>query len=256
MPIAHYPIDATRLAVLLQRYQSHTCQSVSYGTVRDFSDSVAHLPELTCQGDLKDVQRPWIFKSIVSQIPRGGRVLEIGAGDPHVAHWLDQAGYEVTIVDPYDGSGNGPTDLAYYQQHFPELKIRREAFAETLTGLEPGSFECVYSISALEHIPHDKLLGVIAGIRRYQKAGLPTIHAVDNVFRGRREEWHRQTLEILNHGFGLQPAQLAEMLKTAADDPETYFLSAESHSRWRAGMDYNSFPMRRCISVQFCTRLP
>lgn len=256
MPIVPYPIDPARLAALRARYQSNASPPIGYGTVRDFCDSVTHLPELTCNRDLKDVQRPWVFKSIVARISPGGRVLEIGAGDPHVAHWLDQAGYEVTIVDPYDGSGNGPTDFTHYVRHFPRLLFRRENFGDALIGIEPESFDCVYSISVLEHIPHDHLPKVIAGIRRYQKPGRPTIHAVDHVLKGRREAWHRQTLELLNTGFGLQPARLAAALQEATDDPETYFLSAESHNLWRGGVDYDRFPMRRCISAQFCTCLP
>ena len=40
------------------------------------------------------------------------------------------------------------------------------------------------------------------------------------------------------------------MLASLADDPETYFLSAESHDRWRGGVPYDEFPMRRCVSIQ------
>jgi len=35
------------------------------------------------------VQRPWVLKAILGRVPRGGRVLEIGAGEPLVAlQWL------------------------------------------------------------------------------------------------------------------------------------------------------------------------
>jgi hypothetical protein len=253
MPVASYPIDPSRLSDLVQRYQSHSSPPIGYGTVRDFCDSVTHLPELTSNRDLKDVQRPWMFKSIVARIPRGGHLLEIGAGDPHVAHWLACAGYHVTIVDPYDGSGNGPTDYDYYREHFPHLQFRREVFGDSLAGIAPGSIDCIYSISVLEHVPHEHLAKVITGIRRYQRPGRPTIHAVDHVHKGRGEERHRRTLELLNAGFGLPAAGLHSALQDATEDPETYFLSAESHNLWRGGMDYDSFPMRRCISVQFCS---
>lgn len=111
-------------------------------------------------------------------------MLEIGAGDPHVAHWLDLLGYEVTIVDPYDGSGHGPTDHAFFKQHFPRIKFIRENFSDTLPDLADGTFDSIYSISVLEHIPHLALQKVIAGIRRYQKPGAITLHAVDHVHKG------------------------------------------------------------------------
>ena len=62
-------------------------------------------------GDLKDVQRPWVLKAIVGAVPPGSRLLEIGAGEPLVAELLARLGYDVTVVDPYDGRDRGPTDL-------------------------------------------------------------------------------------------------------------------------------------------------
>ena len=78
--------------------------AVGYATVRDYCDSADHLPALaSVNGDLKDVQRPWTLKAILGRVPSGGRLLEIGAGDPHVADMLARIGYDVTLIDPYDG---------------------------------------------------------------------------------------------------------------------------------------------------------
>jgi hypothetical protein len=63
--------------------------ALSYGTVRDFCDSMDHLRDLaSCSGDLKDAQRPWMVKAILGGLPRGSRLLEIGAGHPYVASLL------------------------------------------------------------------------------------------------------------------------------------------------------------------------
>ena len=51
---------------------------------------------------------------------------------------------------------------------------------------------------------------------------------------------------------GIDDGELDETLARLADDPETYFLSAESHNRWRGGVPYDEFPMRRCVSIQLC----
>src|ERR1700716_1678533 len=76
--------DAALSGIAL-RYQSLATQPLSYGTVRDYCDSFDHLrPLATANADLKDCQRPWVLKAILSQVPRGGRVLEIGAGEPFV----------------------------------------------------------------------------------------------------------------------------------------------------------------------------
>ena len=256
MPLTPYPIDPVRLEGIAERYCRTTPPRLGYGLVRDFVDSVEHLPELaTISRDLKDPQRPWILKAILGQVPRGGTILEIGAGDPHVAHWLSLLGYKVWIVDPYDGSGHGPIDYEFYREHFPSLRIIRKIFSDTLTELAPAGFDCVYSISVLEHIPHPALASVIAGIRKFSRPGARTIHAVDHVLKGNGDQWHLQTLHLLADGLGLPPDELTKVITAATDDTETYFLSAESHNCWRGAQPYDAFPMRRCISVQFCSRI-
>jgi hypothetical protein len=160
-------------------------------------------------------------------------------------------GYQIVVVDPYDGSGHGPTDFEFYQDHFPDVKFIRENFSDNVSGLDEQSFDCIYSISVLEHIPHPALEHVIRGIRRYQKPGVNTIHAVDHVLMGMGSAHHRQTLSIIAENLGISDYDLESTLHKAELDVETYFLSAESHNMWRGSIPYDDFPMRRCISVQF-----
>src|ERR1700755_1440750 len=100
-------------AVLIERYAGrYAVPFCSYGTVEDYCDSCDHLPSFsTVQNDLKDLQRPWTGKAALSLLPKGSRLLEIGAGQPLVAGLLADLGYEVTVIDPYDGSGRGPTEF-------------------------------------------------------------------------------------------------------------------------------------------------
>src|SRR5712664_1915654 len=82
---------------------------LSYGTVRDYCDSADFFPQLDRhQKDLKTVERPWAVKAILNRVPPGGRLLEIGSGEPLAAATLAGLGYDVTVCDPFDGSGNGP----------------------------------------------------------------------------------------------------------------------------------------------------
>ncbi|MGH8019006.1 MAG: class I SAM-dependent methyltransferase, partial [Opitutaceae bacterium] len=182
MPFLPYTIDPRLLERAAVRYRGARPPPLGYGTVRDFSDSVEHLPELaTVNHDLKDLQRPWILKAIVGAVPPGSTLIEIGAGDPHVAHWLSLLGYRVWIVDPYDGSGHGPTDYDFYREHFPDLHLVRETFSEHLSETPDDLVDCIYSISVLEHIPHSELRSVMQGIRRFSRPKALTIHAVDHV---------------------------------------------------------------------------
>jgi hypothetical protein len=247
--------DDAGLRAAAGRYNAFSAEPLGYGTVRDYCDSFDHLHALaTSSGDLKDLQRPWMLKAVLGAASgRRGRLLEIGAGEPVVADLLQRLGHEVWVVDPYDGSGNGPTEYQRFRTEYPGLRFLREQFSDVTTGLAPGSFDCIYSISVLEHIPAEGLRGVMAGARRFLQPDGVTIHAVDHVHRGKGAEEHLSSLVLMTTGWGFPSSDLEATLAAASDDTETYYLSAESHNRWRAGVPYDEFPMRVCISIQACS---
>lgn len=236
---------------LAHRYTGHRLPQLGYATVRDFCDSLDHFGTLaTLSGDLKDVQRPWMVKAILGGIPRGGRLVEIGAGQPLVADMLVKLGYDVTVVDPYDGSGNGPREYEHFRKTYPNVHYIRDVFSDQTPGLAPESYDAVYSISVLEHVPIAALAGVCAGIRRFLVPGRGrTIHAIDHILKGMNDRYSAEHLATLIDGLGLSRAALDTTLEAAREDADTYFLSAESHNRWRGATPYEQFPMRRVISV-------
>jgi 2-polyprenyl-3-methyl-5-hydroxy-6-metoxy-1,4-benzoquinol methylase len=244
---------------LLQRYRARLpSEALFYGTARDFCDSADHLPFLSSlQGDLKDLQRPAALKLIVGLLPPGSSLLEIGAGEPYVAHVLSLLGYNVTVVDPYDGSGRGPTEFDYYRRKYPDVTIVRNLFSKELTGISANSFDCIYSISVLEHVPQPALAHVFAGIRQFLKAGGHSLHLVDHVLAGNDAEFHLSHLgkivasqSELTLAQAADPAgQLAAVLDKLTLDLDTYYLSAEGHNKWRGGAPYDSFPFRKVVSV-------
>ncbi len=240
------------VAPIVLRYQSYPTEPLSYGTVRDFCDSFDHLNDLaTRNGDLKDLQRPWILKAVLAKVPRPGRILEIGAGEPFVADLLSRMGYESWIVDPYDGSGNGPVQYEEFRQRYPHLHFVKSQFHDILAGVSAGEFDCIYSISVLEHVPPESLRGVFRGLKRFLKPSGMSIHAVDHVHRGAGAAEHLANLRLMAEGFGFSQASLNGTLRQLTDDTETYYLSAESHNRWRGGVPYDEFPMRVCPSIHF-----
>jgi len=236
-------------------YSRYPLKPLSYGTVRDFCDSLENLTALaTANGDLKDCQRPWVLKAILSKVKAKGRLLEIGAGEPIVADLLQQLGHEVWIVDPYDGSGNGPTAYEQYRARYPKLKFLRSNFAERLQGIEENSVDCIYSISVLEHVPGPDLNNVFAGMRRFLKRDGVNIHAIDHVHRGNGADEHLANLRYMVRGFGFQQDELDGLLEAMNADTDTYYLSAESHNRWRGQVPYDQFPMRVCVSIQIVSQ--
>jgi glycosyltransferase involved in cell wall biosynthesis len=232
-------------------YSCFPLKPLSYGTARDYCDSFDNLQSLaTANGDLKDCQRPWVLKAILSKVRPKGRLLEIGAGEPIVADLLQQLGHEVWIVDPYDGSGNGPTRYEQYRSQYPNLRFVRSTFGDGLGEIEENSLDCIFSISVLEHVPRSALHSVFKGMRRFLRHDGSTIHAIDHVHKGNGAEEHLANLRCMMNGFGFQQEELDDLLAALSQDTETYYLSAESHNRWRAGVPYDQFPMRVCVSIQ------
>ncbi len=225
---------------------------LSYATVEDFADSLDNLPQLaTKAGDLKDVQRPWAFKAICALLPPGSRLCEVGAGTPFVAAALAEAGYEVTIVDPYDGSGNGPKEYEAYCRQFPQLTFLRHQFGPEIPGLEPSSLDAIYSISVIEHIPFAGIDSFVAGSHKYLKPDGRHVHAIDVVVAGNGDNYHLEMLAHFLQHFQISETSISQFKQRALADSETYFLSAEAHNRWRGQMRYDQFPMRKVVSAHF-----
>src|SRR4051794_46275 len=116
-------VPEDQLWVLPELYANYELEPISFGTVRDYADSVDNLPGLAAaQADMKNMQRCWAVKAVLGSVERGGHLVEIGAGEPLVAGLLTRLGYRVTIVDPYDGSGNGPREHAQFVAAYPDVE--------------------------------------------------------------------------------------------------------------------------------------
>jgi ubiquinone/menaquinone biosynthesis C-methylase UbiE len=243
-------------AKIIEKYKGKSVPTIGVSTVRDFCDSWDNMrPLASICGDLKDVQRPWMIKAILASVPTGSRLCEIGAGEPFVADFLSKCGYEVTIVDPYDGSGQGPTGFDTFSASYPDIRFVRENFSRELPAFSDGYFDAIYSISVLEHVPRNEVLSVCRGIKRYCKLGGVSIHAIDHVLRGNGDTYHHDHLLLYADSLGIPRGSLEQILKHCEIDVETYFLSAEGHNLWRGAMSYESFPMRKVISVNLLSRV-
>ena len=158
---------------LTKRYAETKFAPLSYATVRDYCDSADHLTFLCTMNDLKDVQRPWTAKALIGELKPGGTILEIGAGEPLVASLMNTLGWQVSVCDPYDGSGHGPTEYDHYRKMYPKVKIIRSVFDQSVAEPLRGTLDAVYSISVLEHVPAADLEKLYAGIEIALEAGGP-----------------------------------------------------------------------------------
>lgn len=242
--------DGLRRSQLLQRYASFTVPRISIGTARDFCDSADHIgPLISHQEDLKDLQRCWLLKAVLGTFKVGSHLVEIGAGESVVAGILSRFGYKITVVDPYDGCGNGPVSFDYFATNFPDIEFKRE-YLSADTDFEGRKFDGFYSISVMEHVAApDALASLALGIKNHSHDHAIVLHAIDHVLRGVGMEYHLDMLHNVGATLGITAQDVDEVLSGAELDAETYFLSTEAHNRWRGQTPYDQFPMRRCISV-------
>lgn len=250
-----WTIADSSLWPIAERYTgSFPLPAISYGTVRDFADSGDHMTGLAgASFDMKDLQRCWMVKAILGNVERGSRILEIGAGEPLVAGMLSRLDYDVTVVDDYQGGGNGPREFKRFQVAYPDVHFIRELFPPS----EPlgDDFAAVFSISVLEHVPLEQVGTVVeAGHQLVVKGGGCSIHAVDHVLAGWGADEHREKLDRIVAALGLPQSELAGTIGEMERDPETYFVSAESHNRWRGDLSYDQYTMRRIGSVNLFRR--
>lgn len=256
-------------AAVFERYKGKPISSLSYATVPDFCDSADFLPQIVrFEATLKDVQRPWAVKAILGTTPLGSKILEIGGGEPLVSDFLQKLGYQVTLIDPYDGSGNGPREYERFKQDYPNVRIIREYFKKGAASLAGETFDCIFSVSVLEHIPTEDLPNLFEGIDQFLKPGGRSIHCIDDVVEGATADWHfQQVREILALQRRLQsPAvtltgarqyaeeQLHSLYAQMQNDIETYYLSPLEFYRWKNGISYDEYPFRKIVSVQSCVR--
>ena len=256
--------DGSAAAAIVERFRDRSQASgISYATVRDYCESLDLLPQITgSDGDLKNVQRPWAVKAVVGSVEPGGRLLEIGGGEPVVSGFLSELGYDVTLVDPYDGFGNGPTDFERYLQRFPHVQIVRDYFRPGMGEFPVHSFDAIFSVSVLEHIPAEPLRSCFDAIGEFLKPGGVSLHCFDLILQGVGVEHALDNArEILAHQNRLrddsagQVSDLEDVLRNLSSDVETFYLSPQGHHHWRGGQPYDAFPFRKVVSLQTIARL-
>jgi len=249
-------------AAILSRFaRPGVGRGTSYATVRDYCESRDELPLITpLDGDLKNVQRPWAAKTIMAHVPPPARLLEIGGGEPIVSGFLAELGYDVTIVDPYDGFANGPTDYQRYLDLFPHVKIVREYLRPGLPGLAPHSFDAIFSISVLEHLPPEPLSACFDAVGEFLSSAGASIHCFDFILQGNGDAYdlvnaQRILAEQQRITGGADGTPFEELLQQLRLDVETFFLSPQGHHNWRGGRPYPEFPFRKVVSLQTIARL-
>lgn len=136
---------------------------------------------------LKGFEYAWIVSSRTWK--KGDRVLDVGAGYSNLPMYLaDTFGCNVWAVDDFGLASGEP----FWKRHLepeehirsnPQVNFVRERLGDPETStLEPGSFDAIFSASALEHVPNSQILPVWKHMDLLLKPGGELIHEVDMQF--------------------------------------------------------------------------
>lgn len=122
----------------------------------------------------------WRLKSIQDAMAIGrlaeieGRIVgEIGGGDSRVLPLLAERNTCFNI-DPFDGSGSGPTKVAA----LPGVTTIRGAVGTPLDWPD-ASFDVLFSISVVEHVPQQTITAFFDDCARLLRPGGTLLHLID-----------------------------------------------------------------------------
>lgn len=225
---------------LRDRYRVH---GIETSTVRDYVAYAARYPRLIGKkGDVKDVQRPWALEAVRARVPRGTKIIDMGGSNCELAAELMDE-YEVTIVDPYDGTGGGPRSSAGLQKRYPKITFVH-GLLDSKLGL-PCQYGCVLSTSVIEHIPPNLVYDALVGIDDVLVPGGWSLHAIDFTVKG-DGPIKRNTDAILQRLFDGYPIEesLESVRERVLANYETYYLSPQMYLQWKKARTFDEYPWR------------
>lgn len=185
----------------------------------------ATLDGFTINLNLKGFDYAWIIESRAWN--SSDRVLDVGAGYSPLPSFLARKfGCEVWAADDFGMYSDErfwerekrPRD--FISAH-PEVKYVLERVGDGVrSSLPEGYFDCVYSASALEHVPADRIAPVLQHLSRLLKPGGSMLHALDIAIPTHRGLLSVAKAVTIDLGWPLLPSSVR--LRNAYYTPSAY----------------------------------
>ncbi len=179
--------------------------------------------------DLKFYQDILAYTFIVENIPPGAKLLEVGGGNSRVIEAL-KSDYECWNLDKFEGEGNGPREV----KNAKNYRLVFDYIGNFNRELPDNYFDCVFSISTLEHLPEDEATfkNVCEDLNRVLKPGGFSLHCLDVVIK-KDSVWSRGILPYMFDNIQTLHQKIPfEEMKQNAD---LYVMSKAAYDRgWRS----------------------
>jgi predicted O-linked N-acetylglucosamine transferase (SPINDLY family)/glycosyltransferase involved in cell wall biosynthesis/ubiquinone/menaquinone biosynthesis C-methylase UbiE len=179
--------------------------------------------------DLKFYQDILAYTFIVENIPPGAKLLEVGGGNSRVIEAL-KSDYECWNLDKFEGEGNGPREVKTANNY----RLVFDYIGNFNRELPDNYFDCVFSISTLEHLPEDEATfkNVCEDLNRVLKPGGFSLHCLDVVIK-KDSVWSRGILPYMFDNIQTLHQQIP--FEEMKQDPDLYVMSKAAYdSRWRS----------------------
>jgi len=135
------------------------------------------------QWGIKAHNRPWIETN--GKFSSGQKVIEVGGAYSLLPKFLcDKHGVEAWIGDDFGMDSNDEMWRRWGDPHllpekYPSVNYVFEPFGKFDEKYPDNYFDCIFSVSTLEHIPYKYRLNVFKDMNRCLKAGGRQLHSID-----------------------------------------------------------------------------
>ncbi len=182
---------------------------------------------------LKEYQDLLVFAFIKDHISPGSRILDVGGGLSRILEYFADT-YDCWNIDKMEGIGNGPKGGG----KFP-FKLVLDYMGNFNSELPDGSFDFVFSISALEHTPEDDpglFDKITQDINRVLKPGGYSLHLFDVLFNSNDAVFKNGgglwTNGLVHNIFNSQDTLNAWVdPEPAKDNPDLYYMNEISYNK-------------------------